>query len=179
MKQELTNYIIDHIFSNLGLTNPVRISLKQDIFRISPKIQYTTYSYEFGSDENAEADIYGAEITINNNKVKLLASQLVAVDKLHEEWYLLIKVSDQPTHGCSVITSDYQNKLFNGVMAFSLNKQWIPANAAAQASVLIGMELLSDAVGTWEKITDYKDLVKEIRSFVDYVDGVTDDGEGE
>jgi len=34
-------------------------------------------------------------------------------------------------------------------------------------------------VGTWEKITDYKDLVKEIRSFVDYVDGVTDDGEDE
>lgn len=169
MNEKLTNYIISHIFDNLGLTMDKKISVKDNRFKLEETIEFVD---NLGRDDIAF--FYGAEVDIDGAKFRVLTVNLSTSTEGHnyhqdQEFSIVIKLDNCPAYACSLGIDTTTGEPYDGIVCFSLNPNvWLKANIAMQGTFLSGMENLKDIAGSWQKLGKHNDLVEELKSFLVY-----------
>ena len=160
MNIDLRTEIVKHIFSNFGIIpsqylNKIH-SLINDNFMIKEKI-----SFEDDFGKTLQNNIWGCQLSIDNQEVKVLLADCTQEDEILE-YYLLIHLKEAPAY-CMYLNSNNQSKL-----CYSVDSQlWMDCSIFLQSTFLAGMEQLKEIGFSWNKVSnydlEYKSLIKFIK----------------
>jgi hypothetical protein len=167
MGSKLTDEIIIHILSNLGVLEASRTSIRTSDFLLREMIELE----EDNQDKNLK--LWGAETQVDNSKLKLILTEINHENE--KEYILLSKLDDCPSYGCYLLKDS--DNLKDGTILFSLkNCEWLATNIYLQATFLSGMEQLKESLLSWNRLSEPKKLILEMRSLIDYLFMVKDEG---
>ncbi len=165
MQSNLTNEILGHIFTNLGLMAPRKTSLKNDYFLLSETIDLEE------NDKDKCLPIWGAQVPVAEGKFNLLLTEM----KDHpgeQEYFLVSKMEDCPIYGCYILLESTvvdKNVPKHGEILFSLkDNAWLPTDTFLQATFLAGMEQLKELITPWQPTTDLY-LMSSLKTFTDHI----------
>lgn len=159
MNKDLTNQIVKHIFSNLGILEERVATLISDDFLTDLKIEYENINEKLST-----ANIWATEAIANGVKIQLMAS---AFHMDNDEFAIVIEIENCPTYGCYLENC----KNMNSLIAFSVkNNAWIPTDIFTQATFLAGMEQLKDLTAEFSVCKNTKSLYEKLISFVNFRD---------
>lgn len=163
MNTALTNAIIEHIYSNLGLLDERTSSLTASKFATSHTIKL-----EEEGGEESENKVYACQSTYNNTKIIMGATSISDING--EEIIVVIKIEGCPTYACTLIQNG-RGEIQSSDICFSLQKdQWISADTFIQASFLAGMEQFRDITASFIECENSKEIYQLIVSFIKYLD---------
>lgn len=166
MKYGLADCIVNHIFDNFGITLKTTFSIKNNYFLLNEKI---TFMNELGDEQIA--NLWGTQVSIDKSNFRIMVADFSNSDFEHA---LIIKLDGCPTYACYLAIDEVTGDPSDGLISFSLQKNnWLKANASIQGTFLSGMESLKDITGSWEQILKYDDLIEELKSFIEYHDGIS------
>jgi hypothetical protein len=179
MNNELTNAIVKHLFTGLGIYGEVPVSLRHQLFLTDQQI-----AFDDENDEAKMAPVWAGETKIENKKFSFIYTSLVMKDFPTED-FLVVKLDDNPGYGCYAALVDlndlaggFENKLDvqDGFIAVQLKSQsWIPANIYLQATFLAGMEQLKDLASRYEKSSKLEEMFGLLKDFITYREGISND----
>ncbi len=166
MPNNLTNEILLHVFSNLGVVVPTKVPLQSSTFLLPE-----TISLDFDDGEK-KLKLWGTEVDINSKKLKMLLTDLTD-NKNEKEYALVVQLDDCPAYGCYLCLESTvidKNVPRHGLIFFSLQENtWVATNTYLQASFLAGMEQLKDVLSTWNKSSDNESMVNEMKALVELI----------
>jgi hypothetical protein len=170
MNNELTNAIVKHLFTGLGIYGEVPVSLRHQLFLTDQQIAF--------DDEKGEAKmapVWAGETKIENKKFSFIYTSLVMKDFPTED-FLVVKLDDNPGYGCYAAADlEASDILEDGFIAVQLKSQsWIPANIYLQATFLAGMEQLKDLASRYEKSSKMEEMFGLLKDFITYREGSND-----
>lgn len=162
---ELTDQIILHIFNNLGITSHTTLSLNSDSFLLSKTIAFQNLE-----GNSQQAPLWGAEISIDKIKLRLLLADFSEGDK---ELILIVKLDNAPSYGIYIShnSSDFFEEIIpnEAFILFSLKEnEWLITNTYIQATFLAGMEQLQDISASWSRINKFDDMISNVKSLIEY-----------
>lgn len=160
MQNKLTNEILFHIYSNIGLVVPTKISLQSNEYLLPQSLEL---------EGGGKLNLWGSEVSINSSKLELLLAELTEDDR-EKEYVLVVKLEDCPAYGCYLLLESTvvdKNVPRHGKIFFSLEKtHWLPTSIYLQASFLAGMEQLKEVPSFWDKLNSETSLVSEMKSLI-------------
>ncbi len=166
MSNNLTNEILLHIFSNLGIVTPTKVTLQSNLFSLDDTIGLEI------EDGEKRLKLWGAEVDVNSKKLKMLLTELTD-RKDEKEYALVVKLDDCPAYGCYICLESTvidKNVPRHGLIFFSLEPgAWLATNIYLQASFLTGMEQLKDVLSTWTKTTEHEDMITEMKALIETI----------
>lgn len=184
MNEKLTEQIVYHVLSNLGILPCNFINVDQtkclidNQFLLSEKITFQT-------DEGIllQKNIYGNQASVTDKKeFKMLLADCTQ-EKDIPEYALIVQLQDAPVFGVYLIFNQLVSDPPEAEAMIAVNtdkKHWIPCTVYLQATFLAGMEQIRDISSTWNKCKDYKDLHSYLLSFIKFHDNffevTTDEG---
>lgn len=169
MNNNLTNQIIAHIFSNLGLMElKVPTSLMDSKFLTDLTIEYETEDYD--ETTTHKANVWIAQST---NKDEPLITLTCSKFNNNEneisepgEIVIFIEIEKCPTYACYL-----NDDKLNGLIAFSIKENiWILADIYTQALFLAGMEKFKDLSFKFDKCKDPKTSYSKLIKFIEWYD---------
>jgi hypothetical protein len=172
MNNKLTEQIILHILSNLGVLPATFIdqeatqSLFDKQFLLSEKL-----SFEVEDGEVLRKNIYGCQISVTDSKeFKMLLADCTQDNDL-PEYCLLVQLKESPTFGIYLLfnqlVSDPPDP--EAMIAVSADqKHWMPCSPYLQATFLAGMEQIRDLGFGWNKCSEYQDQYQQLLSFIKF-----------
>lgn len=169
MNKSLTEEIIYHIFSNLGLlpSNFVKQeqtkSLLDKQFLLSEKL-----SFETDEKETVEKSLYACQVGVNNKALTLILADCT-FEKDLPEYCLFVQLQDSPAFCSYLVFNGLTNETTDAealIGVSSKNQGWIPCTMYLQATFLAGMEQLRDLNFPWGKCANYKTQVKQLSDFI-------------
>ena len=164
---KLTNEILLQIFSNIGAVVPTKVSLKSPSFKLN-----TTIDLE--DEFNTKISLWGAEVKLDNSKLRLLLADLTEKNDLHnKEYALVVSLQDCPAYAAYLLLESTvvdKNIPRHGKIFFSLeDSNWLSTSIFLQASFLCGMEQMKEVPSVWNKMTDEQDLIEGMKLLIDKV----------
>lgn len=172
MNKKLTEQIVYHIFSNLGILPSTFInldgtkSLIDKQFLLPEKLKF-----EIENEEIIQKNIYGCQISITDSKeFKMLLADCTQEKNL-PEYALLVQLKDSPTFALYLVFNQLVDDPpeTEAMIAVSPDfKHWMPCSPYLQATFLAGMEQLRDLGFGWNKCLDYQDQYQQLLSFIKF-----------
>jgi len=161
MNKTLTNQIVKHILTNLGILDSRPVSLISDEFLTDLQIEYENIE-----DKQTIANVWATEALANNIKIQLAATKF---EMDNDEFAVIIEIENCPTYGCYF---ENENDI-NSLIAFSLKgNAWIPADIYTQATFLAGMEQLKDLTASFSLCKNPQLIYDKIIGFVNFRDEI-------
>jgi len=186
MNKKLTEQIVYHVLSNLGViassfvnketTKP--IIDKQ--FLLSEKL-----SFEDEEGETIRKNVYGCQLSVADSKELKMILGDCTQDKNFPEYCLVVQLKDAPAFGLYVVVSPTTSERVDSEVLIAVstdNNYWMPCSTYLQATFLAGMEQIRDIGFGWTKITNHDSLYKQLLSFIKFHHnfyGDTDEGQEE
>lgn len=170
----LTQEIINHVFSGLGITadsNTRFKSLKSSEFLLSEKV-----SFEDSEGRNLNNNVWGVQFTIENSEMKIILADCT-IDKNILEYALLVRLKDNPSYGLYSSYPVEGNKVdAKPLIAVSVDSNnWMECNTYFQATFLAGMEYAKDSSYFASPCKNYKDDYNLLLSFIKYYNQLYED----
>ena len=162
MNMKLTNCIVEHIFTNLGMIMPKQNSIFSSQLLIDQKLKF---------DENNQENqypVYACEAEINQSKITIIASKLDNEDQ-SQDLFAIIELKNTPAYGChlSLDGQEKYNEVSDGIINFQIKENmWLDTNVFIQASFLAGMEQLRDLTSSFTICAQPQDNFKKLSSFI-------------
>lgn len=178
MNNILTEQIVKHILSNLGVINGSNIDGNKSQTLISKDfLLRNKLSFKMEDDSVISNKIWGCQLSIENKEMKIVLGDS-SQDKNIKEHCLIIHLKDSPIYGLYIIP-DVQNTQV--LIACSLNgKEWMQCNIYLQATFLAGMEQIKDHIAAPQKCNEYDFEYKAMLSFIEFHSAIFEDNyEGE
>lgn len=172
MNNELTNAIVKHLFTGLGIYGEVPVSLRHQLFLTDKQISF--------EDEGGEkmASVWAGETKLDSKKFSFIYTSLVMKDYPTED-FLVVKLDDNPGYGCYAAAEEervgnlYRLDMRDGFIATQLKSQsWIPANVYLQATFLAGMETLKDLASRYDKSSKMEEMFGLLKNFIAYRESI-------
>jgi hypothetical protein len=172
MNQKLTEQIVIHILSNLGVLPSTFIdqdktkSVMDKKFLLPEKLTFETVDGEI-----LRKNIYGCQISVTDTKeFKMLLADCTQ-EKDAPEYSLVIQLKGAPAFGVylifnQLIPQDLPDEALIGVNTDKAH--WIPCSTYLQATFLAGMEQLRDLGFGWTKCVSYQELHSQLLSFIKF-----------
>lgn len=168
----LVNHILEYIYNNFGICNDfVSTSIVSEKYLLTKKIKFE------GVDGNEwSAKMYGAEIVIDKLRFRILCGDFSSEEK---EYALIVKLDNCPSYGCYLIYNSDLSEISGpqaGLLAFSIKEnEWLASNVYIQATFLAGMEQLRDVSASWQSLSNYQDMIENMKSYVRHYDSIYGD----
>lgn len=171
---EITNAIIKHIFTQLGLYDTTAVSIHHKAFLTDKTIAYENDNYE-----KMSAKVYACQTEISSKKLSIISSELD-----ESENFVVVKFDSNPAYGL-YLCSEYPSEdiiatplvFQDGFLATQLKeKTWIPTTIYLQATFLAGMEQLRDLTSKYDKVKDIDVLFDLLKEFISYREAVCNVG---
>lgn len=170
MNNKLTDQIVRHIFSNLGIIkNNVSTPLNNKDYLLPIKLTF---------DENGQIvsnSVWGCQFIIDKKILRILLGE---ASSNNEEYYLIVHLEGSPTYGI-FLSMDEEIKQEALIACSVSNKDWMQCNIYLQATFLAAMEQIKDIGIPQQKCLSYKEEYQSMVSFVDYQSSCEDDNEGQ
>jgi hypothetical protein len=170
MNKQLTEQIINHIFSNLMIINQSNFnnkkfkSLKSSDYLLNEKLSFSDEE----SNKIIKNSIWGVQLSFEKVKLKILLGDC-SIDPDVLEYALLVSMDSSASYGLYSAYSINKNIDNDSLIALCVdNKTWLPTNIAIQASFLSGMENVKDIAYSMQKCEDYKEQHELLLSFIKY-----------
>jgi hypothetical protein len=172
MNQKLTEQIVIHILSNLGVLPSTFIdqdktkSVMDKKFLLPEKL-----TFETADGDILRKNIYGCQISVTDTKeFKMLLADCTQ-EKDVPEYGLVIQLKGAPAFGVylifnQLIPQDLPDEALIGVNTDKTH--WIPCSTYLQATFLAGMEQLRDLGFGWKKCASYQELHSQLLSFIKF-----------
>lgn len=171
MNFELTKQISIHILSNLGIIKHPSFNVKNNISILDNKFSIPE-TLNFDNDGQIEQQrIWGANITIDNQILRILASASIHGDdtKIFETT-TLIHLTDSPSYGIYWTNDPSAYGYEEAVIGCSLIAgEWIVCDTYLQATFLAGMEQLKNTILNIDVCSSYQEEYKSLISFNEFV----------
>lgn len=181
MNKQLTEQIINHVFSNLLIINNSIDSNRYTSIVSNDYLLPETISFENDKNKKIVNKIWGVELLVENQKLKMLLANC-SIDNDSIEYALCIKLEGSPAYGLySVYTINSSINIENApLISISIDGQnWMTCNTYLQATFLAAMENIKQIPYTLTKCKDYKDEYNLLISFIKYHESLYgDDDEG-
>lgn len=159
---KLTDHIVEHIFTNLGMINVKQNSIFLPELIIEPKITFE----ENGKEQHH--DVFVCEGAINQAKMIIAAAKIENEDHT-QELLAVISLENSPTYGCRLSLNE--KSINDGVIVFQIkDKTWLEANIFIQASFLAGMEQLRDLSATFTICSQTESIYQHLLTLIKYLD---------
>ena len=158
MNKTLTIEIINHIFSNLGLTDKkVSTSLMDEQF-----LTNLTIDFEIDNEEDDKANVWMASGGDDGSKITLACSNFSSLNEIA----FIVEIEKCPTYGCFLEKID---DTYNGLIGFSIKENvWLPADIYTQALFLAGMEKFKDLTFNFSKCKETKIIYDRLIGFINW-----------
>jgi len=155
MESDLTNQIALHIFNNIGVISPMKVSVQNKKFLLNQTIDL---------EDDKILKLWGAEVDLGGSKLRMLLTELTDSDP-DKEFVLIVKLENCPSYGCYISLNE--NEPRDGKIYFSVEEDnWAETNTFLQATFLGGMEQLKDVLSNWNKVSIEDDLVESMKSLI-------------
>lgn len=161
----LTEQIVKHIMSNLGIINSKYVNIDQskslmsNDFIINEKL---SFKMDNGIINN---NIWGCQLSIDNQELKILLGDVSQFKEINE-YCVIIHLSNAPIYGL-YLTLDMQDS--QALIACSLDGlKWIQCDTYLQASFLAGMEQIKNNIFITKKCNKYDYEYKSMLSFIEF-----------
>lgn len=171
MNKILLEEIVKHVFANLAIipsdfiNSDKTTSLMSKQFLLNKKIKF-----DLDDDNVIENDIWGCQISANDNELKLLLADC-SQDKNIHEYCLIVQLANAPAYALYFVDIYPKSKSDESMIACSVKKVgWMECSTYLQATFLAGMEQLKDLALKWNKCQDYSELYNTLLSFIKYHD---------
>lgn len=166
MNKALTEQIIKHVLSNLGIIGAAHVSDK--VQSIIDKQFVLPEKLTFSADGDVlQKNVYACQVSITDTK----EFKMLLVDGGFPElpeYFLVVQLKDAPAFGLHFVNVDVEEDTEALIAASPTPKNWIPCNTYLQATFLAGMEQLRDVGFAWTKCSSYKEHFQQLRSFIDF-----------
>lgn len=163
MNNALTEQIIKHLFTNLGIINKSQ-NVKSLI--VKEYLLQDKLVFEFDDNTIINSNIWGCEINIKEKKkLKILISDL-SLDASFAEYCVIFHLDDCPTYG--IVLMESPNQSFTSIACTINGTEWHECNLYLQATFLAGMEKLRDHSFFYKKIDNYQLEYCHLLSFIKY-----------
>lgn len=159
MNHDLTEQIIKHVYSNLGIVKSNYIDFSKTKSLMSKDF---LLSKEF-SLKNIK-NIWGCTLSLLDQSLQILLADTTQCNGI-PEFALIVRTNDKATYGCYLICSDEVGT--EPLIAFNV-KDWSVCNAYLQAFFLATMEQIKESCLTLSNKTEYKEIYKLLLSFLTF-----------
>jgi hypothetical protein len=173
MNTKLTQQIVHHIFSGLGVApnslvkNSKFESIKSKKYLLSEKLIF--------SDENGQEiknNIWGTQLFVENNNLKILVGDCTTTSDVLE-FAAVIHLEENPTYGIYLNYGDDESYPLISVSLDGIN--WMNCNTYLQATFLAAMENIKNIPFNWRSIDQYKKEHDSLLSYIKYYDKFYED----
>lgn len=177
MNQKLTDMIVQHIFSNLGvnrISNHLGASIMDKKF-----LTKHTIDFKDSHGRAEKAKVWACQTVVNNSKFRIMFSNLECdhSDYVEQDAVMVIKLDGCPTYGCSLIIWDSQDVNCGFIACQIKDNAWMQATTYIQATFLAGMEQLKDLSSGYDKCDNTEDLITNIKEYIIYRETFIEDEE--
>lgn len=178
MNNKLTEQIVFHILSNLGVVSSEFVDpettkpIMDKSFMLPEKIVF--------EGQKDKRSIYGCQVSVADSKELRLLLADCTQDKEFPEFALLVQLKDSPAFGLYMIHAKGQIDP-EVLIAVSTDKEnWMPCSTYLQATFLAGMEQIRDLGFGWTKTNNYAEQHRQLLSFIKFHHGYYgEDNEGQ
>jgi hypothetical protein len=168
MNKELTNQIIRHVYSCLGVRLPNKKTNVQSIMQ--PEY---LFDKKISFDDGVKNNIWGIEF--NFSKSEDLYFQIILAELTQDnvqEYAILVCAKDSPSYGCYLTYDEYnldaEVAVDRPMIACNLQKgSWAECSVYLQSSFLCGMEKIREVSSSFKKIKN-ENLYEQLISFIQF-----------
>jgi hypothetical protein len=168
MSNQLTEEIVKHIYSKLGIFAKTNVSLISNEFILDKKIIISD------NDTTWKNNVWGCNLEFGSSTMRILVAN-VSPDPRIIEYVSIIQLEKFPMYGLYI--SPFE-KNTNSLIAVSTNggTSWQMCNLYLQATFLAGMESVADLQFKLNKCSDYDTHYNALYNFIDFTyDNLTED----
>lgn len=177
MNKELTQQIVHHIFCGLGIApnsffkNSKFESIKSKKYLLSEKLSFSNEN-----EENIKNNIWGTQLFVENNNLKILVADCTT-DPDVLEYAALIHLEENPTYGIYLNYNmlDEINEVYPLISVSLDGVNWMNCNTYLQATFLAAMENVKNIQFNWGLIDNYKKEYDSLLSFIKFYDKFYED----
>lgn len=157
---QLTEQIVKHIYSKLGVFAKTNVSLISEEFLLDKKIIISD------SDSVIKNNVWGCNLTFSSSTMKMLVAN-ISQDPHVIEYASIIQLDKLPMYGLYI--SPFESGS-NSIIAVSTNSgvSWQMCSVYLQATFLAGMESVSDLQFKLNKCSDYETHYNALYNFIDF-----------
>jgi len=166
MNHQLTEQIVKHIFSNLGIIKPAvpfndRFQkLVTNTFLLNKKI-----SFEMEDGSIVSNNLWGCQLKIDNQELKIIVGD-VSRDVSVTEYCLVVHLQDYPMYGIYYIVDATDTQ---SLIGYSVNgQQWLECNTYLQATFLAAMEQIKEHFALPQQCSLYEVEYSALLTFLDF-----------
>lgn len=174
MNKQLTQQIIIHIFTGLGLLSKLGEqfnSLRSKDYLLSEKLTFVD------EDGEVKKNIWGVQSFLENESFKILVTDCTTNTQTLD-YAMIVHLKNNPTYGLYLNLDKDDFSKSNSLISVSLDgKSWAQCNVYLQATFLAAMESVKDFSLNWKKSQNHKEEYDSLVSFVKHYDNIFQENE--